>query len=127
MDILITTKCPILCNYSSLRLYFCLLFIQDGKKRSGNEAVVDLPRRPLPVHPRHPRHPLPVHPHRPLLHQVHHTHPAAVGVALAVVVSVSLKSAIQSLALLWSVEFLLKLFLLLLLLIIINAFYDFFS
>lgn len=73
-----------------MKVYLCLLLIQDEKKRSGNAAVVDLPRLPLPVRRPHLRRPQ----RRPLrhpLHQVHHTHPATVGVALAVVVSVSFK------------------------------------
>ena len=68
-------------------LCFCPLFVQDEKRGSGNAAGVDLPHLPLPVHPLHPHH---LHPHR-LLRRVHHTHLAAVRVALAVAVSVSLK------------------------------------
>lgn len=69
----------------------CHLFFQDEKKGSGNAAVADLPRRhPLPLHHLHHLLLLRRRPPPPLLRQAHHTHPAAVGVAPEVVVSVSL-------------------------------------
>lgn len=72
----------------------CHLFSQDEKKRSGNAAAADLPRHPLPLHRRHLRR-LHLHPPpRPLLRQAHHTHPAAVGVAPEVAVSVFLKTLV---------------------------------
>lgn len=56
---------------------------QDEKKQRGNGVALDPPhlRRPLPRHP-HPPHP----------HRVPRTHQAAVGPALAVMVSLTLKS-----------------------------------
>lgn len=64
---------------------FCLL-IQVGKKQSVNAAAVDRPPHLLLVHHRH------LHPHHPLLHRVHRTHPATVGVALAAAVRLHLQS-----------------------------------
>lgn len=57
------------------------VFIKDERKGSGNAAAVDLPRLLLLLH-RHRHHLL------PRLHQVHQTHPAAVGVAPAAAVVV---------------------------------------
>lgn len=69
---------------------FCLLFCQGEKKESGNEVVLD---PPLPRRRHHlPPHRLPPHRLHPLLHPVHHTHQATVGRALAVMVSLPLKS-----------------------------------
>lgn len=65
---------------------------EDEKKRSGNAAVADLPRHPLPLHRRHLRH---LHPRRPLPHQARHTHPAAVGVAPAVATAVNPESNLR--------------------------------
>lgn len=62
-----------------MSVYLCVF--KAAKKRSVNVAVVDLPRRLLPVL-RHPLLP------RRLLHQVHHTHRAEARVVLVVVVSV---------------------------------------
>lgn len=58
------------------------LICQDKKKQSGNGVVLDLHQpRPLPRH---------LHP----LHRVPRTRQAIVGPALAVMVSLTLKSAI---------------------------------
>lgn len=86
-------------NYKmSPKVFFhCLLFIQDEKKESGSVAVLDPPPRRhrlrhlrrLRLRLRHPQ---------PPLHRVHHSRPAAVALALAVVVSVkSLKSSAANL------------------------------
>lgn len=71
----------------------CVLFIQGKKKESGSVAVLDPPPRHHRLHHlRRLRHP------QPPLHQVHHSHPAAVALALAVVVSVKcLKSSAANL------------------------------